>query len=69
MKLLLMSHCRGAISGFRPEVVMHAVLVYYAVYSGNFLPTFRENLSVALTLYLFILFIIYLFYLLFIYFN
>jgi hypothetical protein len=35
------------ISGFRREVeVNHALLGYYAASSGNFLPTFRDNISV-----------------------
>jgi hypothetical protein len=35
------------ISGFRREVTENcALLGYYAVSSGNFLPTFRDNLSV-----------------------
>ena len=34
------------ISGFRREVNGNGVLGYYAATSGNFLPTFRVNLSV-----------------------
>ena len=35
------------ISGFRREVAENCVLlVYYAASSGNFLPTFRDKLSV-----------------------
>ena len=35
------------ISGFRREVAKNCALVgYYAASSGNFLPTFRDNLSV-----------------------
>jgi hypothetical protein len=35
------------ISGFRREVDGNcALLGYYTAYSGNFLPTFRDNLSV-----------------------
>jgi len=35
------------ISGFRRDVdEISALLGYYAVYSGNSLPTFRDNLSV-----------------------
>jgi len=35
------------ISGFRREVDdKYALLVYYAASSGDFLPTFRDNLSV-----------------------
>jgi hypothetical protein len=35
------------ISGFRCDVDEHCVLLgYYAASSGNFSPTFRENLSV-----------------------
>ena len=35
------------ISGFRREVAENrALLGYYAMSSGNFLPTFRDNLSV-----------------------
>jgi hypothetical protein len=36
------------ISGFRREVdEIYAVVGYYAGCSGNFLPTFRDNLSVS----------------------
>ena len=35
------------ISGFRREVAENCVLMgYYAASSGNFLPTFRDNISV-----------------------
>ena len=42
-------YCLGlsAISGYRLEVTENCPLLgYYAVSSGNFLPTFRDNLSV-----------------------
>ena len=36
------------ISGFRSEVAENSSLLgYYAAISGNFLPTFRDNLSVS----------------------
>ena len=39
---------RCVISGFSREVEKNcALLVYYASSSGNFLPTFRDNLSVS----------------------
>jgi hypothetical protein len=34
----------GAISDFRREYEICAVLGYYLVHSGNSLPTFRDNL-------------------------
>ena len=38
----------GVISGFLREIDQNCVLLgYYAASSGNFLPTFRDNLSVA----------------------
>ena len=38
---------QGVISGFLREVADNfALLGYYTASSGNFLPTFRENLSV-----------------------
>jgi hypothetical protein len=41
------SNFNSRISGFRHEVEDNcAVLSYYAASSGNFLPTFRDNLSV-----------------------
>ena len=49
---ILHSHLNGisqcVISGFRREVAENcALLVYYAISSGNFLPTIRDNLSVS----------------------
>ena len=45
--LLGRNYAACKISGFRREVdVNWALLGYYAAFSGDFLPTFRDNLSV-----------------------
>jgi len=45
--IIVMKGVRCVISGFRREVdEKYALLGYYAASSGNFLPTFRDNLSV-----------------------
>jgi hypothetical protein len=45
--MCLLYFCLHVTSGFRREVDENcALLGYYAASSGNFLPTFRDNLSV-----------------------
>jgi len=46
-RLNIASKILGVISGFRREVAENCVsLGYYATSGGNFLPTFRNNISV-----------------------